>query len=261
MNRFLLKYAPLWAPEDGGAAAAAATAAAAAAAAAAPPWHAGIEADTLGFWQNKGYPVDDPKALAGKLTEQYRSLEKHIGAPADRILRLPEKTDDVAGWNGIYSRLGVPAEAKDYDLSTVKHADGTDVDAAFADSLRAGLLKGRVPKDLAPELAKAVIKSLDDKQAADLLVYKTKADAEMAELKKNWGPNYDFNHLKAMEGARKLGLTKEAAEALIGPMGNAGVMEAMRKIGANTSEDAFHGAAGAAAIRRRSPARSRSSTN
>lgn len=234
MNWFLQKYRPVYAPEGDGQQQQQQQQQQA------PLWHAGIEADTIGFWQNKGYAIDEPKALATELTKQYRSLERHVGAPPDRLIRLPEKTDDVAGWNGVFSKLGVPAEAKDYDLTTVKHADGKDVDPALADSLRAALFKGRVPKDAAPEVVKTVIKSLDDKQAADATVRQAKIDAERAELKKNWGPNFDFNHLKAMEGVRKLGISPEGVIALENQIGYAAVMDAMRKIGAGTSEDAFH---------------------
>jgi len=35
---------------------------------AAPAWHNGIESEMLGLWQNKGYNVDDPKALVTELT-------------------------------------------------------------------------------------------------------------------------------------------------------------------------------------------------
>jgi hypothetical protein len=205
----------------------------------APPWHNGIEAETLGFWQNKGLPLENPKDFAAKLTEQYRSLEKHIGVPADRILRLPEKAEDVAGWDGVYQRLGVPKEAKDYDLTGLKFA-GADLDPAFADAMRAALQKGRVPKDAAAEVAKPILKFLEDADSAELTVATAKLDEEKNALKKSWGPNYDYNHLKAMEGARRLGITPEAVASLEKQIGYSAVMEAMRKIGAGTSEDTWH---------------------
>ena len=209
----------------------------------APPptaWHTGVDTDTLGFWQNKGLPLDDPKALASKLTEQYRAAERHIGAPPDRIIRLPEKPDDVAGWNAVHSKLGVPTDAKDYDFSAVKRADGSDVSPALADALRAGLLNARVPKDRAADFVKGVVKGLDDIAAQDVTVATGKLAAEKAELAKDWGANFDFNHLKAMEGARRAGITPEGVKALEGQIGYKAVMEHFRKIGSNMSEDAFH---------------------
>ena len=37
-------------------------------------------------------------------------------------------------------------------------------------------------------------------------------DGSVAKLKADWGPNFDFNHLKAMEGARRLGISREAVD-------------------------------------------------
>jgi hypothetical protein len=139
------------------------------------PWHNGVDPDTLGWWQNKGYDITDPVKFAGGITKQYRELEKNIGVPPDRIIRLPEKPDDLAGWNGVYSRLGVPADAKDYDFTGIKRADNTDVPPALADSLRAAMLAARVPKDRGPDVVKAVIKSLDDDAAAAATVMRPRS--------------------------------------------------------------------------------------
>jgi hypothetical protein len=38
----------------------------------------------LGFWQNKGLPLDEPKEFGLKLTELYGSAEKFIGVPPTR---------------------------------------------------------------------------------------------------------------------------------------------------------------------------------
>lgn len=204
------------------------------------PWHQGIDADTLGFWQNKGLDTADPKVLAAKLTEQYRGLEKHIGAPPERIIRLPDKTDDKAGWDGVWSKLGVPAEAKDYDFAGIKHTDGKDVDAALTDALRAALHTARTPKDRAPDVIKAVVKSLDDRATQEATVLAGKLAEEKATLAKNWGPNAEFNRLKAMEGARRAGVSPEGVAALENQIGYAATMELFRRIGSGTSEDMWH---------------------
>lgn len=206
---------------------------------AADAWHKGIEAETVGFWQNKGLDISDPKALSIKLTEQYRAAEKHIGAPADRILRLPEKADDAAGWSAVHERLGMPKEAKDYDLSGVKFSDGKELEAGFIDSMRAALHGARVPKDAAPTVVTAVVKYMEDANSAAAAINKSKGDAEKATLAKNWGTNFDFNHLKAIEGARRLGISPEGVKLMEGQVGYSAVMEAMRKIGVGTTEATF----------------------
>jgi len=216
-----------------------AAATAAAAAAAATPWHAGVEAETIGFWQNKGLDLSDPKAFATKLTEQYRAAEKFIGVPPDQVLKLPKADAPPEDIKAFRMRLGMPADAKEYDFTSVKSADGQPIPQALADSLRSAAYNAGLPKDAAATVAAAVQKHLDDSRAADTAITAGKIAEEKAKLAASWGVNKDFNHLKAMEGARRLGITPEAVAALEGQIGYAAVMEAMRKIGAGTSEDTF----------------------
>ena len=49
----------------------------------------------------------------------------------------------------------------------------------------------------------------------------------------------DLDRLQMIEGARRLGISPEAVKALEGQIGYDQVMEAMRKIGANTREGDF----------------------
>lgn len=208
----------------------------------APPWHAGIETDTLGWWQNKGYDLSEPKAFATKITQQYRDLEKHLGGPADRLIKLPEKVDDTAGWDAVWQRLGAPKEAKDYDFSTVKHADGNAPEPALIEAIRQAAAAVHAPKDRAAELANAVIKHLDSVQLDRAAAMKVALDAEKAALAKNWpSANFEFNKLKAMEGAQRLGVTAEDVANLEKGIGYARTMEMFRRIGASTTEDTFVG--------------------
>ena len=62
---------------------------------------------------------------------------------------------------------------------------------------------------------------------------------QKARLAASWGTNKEMNHLHAMQGAKRLGITPDAVAALEQQIGYDGVMEAMRKIGAGTTEDTF----------------------
>lgn len=201
------------------------------------PWHAGIDAEILGHWQNKGWKVDDPKEIALNATRQAREAEKHFGVPADQLLKMPKADAKPEDLKAFWGRLGA-ADAKDYDFSTVKF-NGEPLQDALVSTMRDAMAQAYVPKDRAPAIVAAVVKYLEntDKAAADIAT--AKLVEEKAKLDKNWGVNKDFNHLKAMEGARRLGITPEAVKALEGQIGYAAVMEAMRKIGAGTSEDTF----------------------
>jgi hypothetical protein len=100
-------------------------------------------------WQNNGWDKD-PVIAAIEASKSHRELQKFHGVPASQLVKLPKDAADEAGWKAVYSRLGMPAEAKDYDLSGVKRADGTDVDQALADTLRAALHRGRVARTRRP---------------------------------------------------------------------------------------------------------------
>lgn len=206
-------------------------------------WHTGVAPEVLGFWQNKGLPLDDPKTFGTKITELYQNAEKFIGAPPDRIIKLPgtdAKPEEIAAFR---QRLGWPAEAKDYDFSTVKDAAGQPIAAPIADALRAASHEAGVPKDAAAKVAAAVVKALDGVNASQKTIEAGKLAEERVKLEVNWGgkdsATYQLNHLKAMEGARRLGITPEAVKALEGQVGYASVMDAMRKVGMARGEDMF----------------------
>lgn len=244
MTNILQKYRPFYEGEGAGGGGGDA----AAAAAAAKPWHDGVDAETLGHWQNKGWKIDSPKDIAIAATKQAREAEKHFGVPAEQLLKMPKADAKPEEIKAFWNRLGAPTDAKDYDFSGVKGADGNPIAAPLADTLRAAAAAANLPKDAAATVAQAVAKHLDDTRAAETAVTAGKVAAEKAELLKNWGINADFNLLKAMEGARRLGITPEAVKALEGQIGYAAVMESMRKIGVGTSEDTFveRGAGGSA---------------
>lgn len=210
----------------------------------APPpaaWHSGVDAGVVSAWTNKGYDLADPVKTATAMWEQYKNLESHMGVPPERLIRLPKDAADEAGWKSVRQRLGVPAEAKDYDFNGIKFGDGTDLEAGFTDAMRGALHKAGVAKDSAPEVVKAVIKYLDDADASEKTVATSKLAEQKAALAKSWGTKADENMLAAKQGARRLGVTPETVAALENVIGYDAIMEMFRKIGAGTSEDTFVG--------------------
>jgi len=203
------------------------------------PWHTGVDAEILGHWQNKGYSLDDPKNVAIEVTKQARELQKHFGVPADRIIKLPEKPDDEAGWSTVWQRLGAPKDAKEYDFANIKFTDGTELESSFTDTMRATFAKAHVPKETAAEVTKAVIKYLESADTEEAAAKGAALATEKAALAKNWGNKFEFNKLTAQQGAQRLGVTEEEIGKLESVVGYAKVMEMFRRIGAATSEDTF----------------------
>jgi len=203
-----------------------------------PPaaWHTGIDAEFIGHAQNKGWKLDDPKEAFVAATKQARELEKHFGVPADRLVKLPGNDARPEDIRAYHERLGAPKEAKDYDLSAI-------TDAAVADSLRAVAHEKGLTKEAASAVAASVAKALESNRTQQTTLDTAKIADQRLNLEKNWGgkdsATYQFNHLQAMEGARRLGISKEGVAAMEGQIGFDAVMEAMRKIGAHTREDQF----------------------
>lgn len=197
-------------------------------------WHAGIDAEFIGHAQNKGWKLDDPKEAFVAATKQARELEKHFGVPADRLVKLPAadaKPEDVRAF---HQRLGAPADAKDYDFSTVK-----DLAPPIADALRAAAFDRGLSKDAALTVAQSVVKALDGLNATQSAEATAKIDEQRTKLKESWGTSFEYNKLKAMDGARRLGMDPETVASFENLIGYAGIMETLRKIGVGTSEDTF----------------------
>ncbi len=205
----------------------------------ATPWHHGIDAELLGHWQNRGYKLDDPKTVAIEAGKQARELERHFGVPPEQLLKMPKPNASPEDIKAFRQRLGMPADPKEYDFSSVKDAAGNPIPQALADTLRSAAHNAGLPKDAAAAVAAAIQKYNDDAATQAGTVNAGKLAEEKNKLKADWKNNYDFNMLKAMEGARRLGISPEAVVALESQIGYAEVMNAMRKIGTATGEDTF----------------------
>ncbi len=231
----------------------AAAAAAAAASAAAKPWFEGkIDAETVEYFKtNKGFDVSDPAGFAGKLAPLYRNVEKMIGAKPEELVRWPKDAGDGDNWKNVYTRLGVPKEPKDYDLSTVKLKDGKDIEPAFADVLRASLHKANTPKESAAIIAKDIVDFQEGEKAAALAEKTAYVQKQEAELDKMWGTKKPINMVIANEAWSKLaaatGLTAEEGKKgwdAISKSGAADASIALRMlftIGAKMGEAPFIG--------------------
>jgi len=207
------------------------------------PWYGDkIDELTRAFWQNKGIDPADPISVASKLTEMYRNAERHIGAPPEEMLRIPKPNAAEADIRAYWGKIGVPAEAKDYDLSAVKKfADGKELEPAFLDMFRAAAHAARIPKDQVSGMLDKIVKHMDGVDAAEA-AEKTRYVTEQKDaLKTNWGQNYDYNYAIAKRALDDLGKaarltpeqTAQAWDALstVGGIGSAFAMEMLRNIG------------------------------
>lgn len=227
-------------PEAAAAAAAAAASAAAAAAGAAKPWYDGhAEGPFLGHLQTHGWDKLTPAEVALKASQSHYEASKFLGVDPKLLVRLPKDAADQAALQNIRSKLGVPADAKEYDFSTLKFKDGTALDETTTNRLRALAAKSFLTKDQALTAGQEVIEAMDADEAAEATEYETKLAAEKDTLAKNWGSNRNANAVVAKNAAQTLGVSAEAITAMEKTMGYAAVMEMFRNIGVRIGEDKF----------------------
>jgi hypothetical protein len=152
---------------------------------------------------------------------------------------MPKDANDTENWNKLHARLGVPADAKEYDFSAVKFSDGTALDDNFVEVMRQAVKQSGVSKDRAPELVRSVVQFMEKAEQLDTAEYETKLNAERESLKINWGSNTTANMMIAEAAAAKLGVKPEEVGALEKQVGYARVMEMFRNIGVRMGEDKF----------------------
>lgn len=206
------------------------------------PWFQGVEgidAELTGHIQTKGWDKLTPQLAAAAAARSQREAEKLIGAPADKMIRLPNDPKDEAAWKGVWQRLGAPADAKDYDFSTVKLADGKDPDAAIIDFARQQAAALNLPKEAAAKMADAFVKQSETAAKTARAEYDATLIKERAELDKNWGANKEANMFVAKKAAAALGLDQEALVALEKTVGYKKVMDMFLAVGQKIGEDKF----------------------
>lgn len=193
-------------------------------------WTSGLNEEVKGYVTKKGFK--DPAMVL----DSYVQLEKLIGVPKERLLKLPEKADDAAGWNEIHDRLGRPKTAKEYGI---KSEDAAFVDWAQTTFHELGLSKAQGEKLIEKfgGFAKAQQSVSEGAKQAEF----TKQDGS---LKSDWGAAYDQNINVGKRAVAELGIDAPTIDKLEAAMGFAGVMKLFHKLGSQVGESTFHNGSG-----------------
>lgn len=219
----------------------------------AAPWHQGVDATLLEHATKKNWNLTDPKEAFAQAAKAHVYAEKALGVPQDKLLRIPEPTAQPAEHDAFWQRLGVPKEAKEYDLSTVKFKDGAALDDNFADAMRNGLLKARVPKEVAPGLTKTIVDFMENADAEEETILSGNLLREREALTKSWGgPNsdqFEANMFVAENALKKLAdaiempqdQAKAAWDAIskLGGVGAAAATKMLYEMGRRMGEDRY----------------------
>jgi len=190
------------------------------------PWLEGVDAEMIGYAQNKGWT--DPK----QVVEGYRNLEKMRGVPAERLLTLPDAAADQATKDAFYEKLGRPKTAAEYDIKV----EGNDATTAHLKEL---FHKNGVSAEQARNLLAGQIEYEQKAIQAHQDQLRAKIEGEVTALKSEWGQAYDQNMGGAREGAKLLGLDNATIDALGESLGHGKLMKLLHSVAVRSGEDAF----------------------
>ncbi len=207
-----------------------AAAAATPAPAAPTEWTTGLNEDLKGYVQNKGFK--DP----GSVLDSYRNLEKLIGVPKERLLKLPEKMDDANAMNDIYSKLGRPATPDEYKIEAAKGGDDTFAKWAKGTFHELGLSKAQAEKlvNKFGEFSQGTTKQQFEQHQA-------KVQQEELALKREWGGAFDQNVKVSQKAMQKFGLDSDKVDKLEMALGYAETMKLLQSMGSMVGEDSYVG--------------------
>lgn len=194
----------------------------------------GLDPDSLGYVQAKGFK--DIPAVVGS----YRNLEKLHGVPPERILKVPgpdAKPEEIAAYR---ERLGMPKDAKEYKIAKVEGLAEQE-HAAFETFLRSTFHGLGAPANLVEGFSAKWAEFVATSQKAAVQARTEQQAAEEAELKGEQGTNYDKFVNVAKQAADAFGLTQEHVDALEDALGLKTTLTLLNSIGAKLGEAKFAG--------------------
>lgn len=191
-------------------------------------WTTGLNDELKGYAQLKGFK--DPSMLM----EAYRGLEKTIGVPKERIVKLPEGPD-APEWGEVYGKLGRPEKPEDYKIAMPKEG-GSEEFASWAKNTFHKLgLSGTQAEKLSSQWNEFVQASTAKAQEAE----NAKNIQEEQKLRTEWGQNFDREIEKAKRAAAGLGIKGDTFDAFDKILGPIGTLRFFQTIGSKLGEDAF----------------------
>lgn len=205
----------------------------------------GGAADQLA-WMND-FTAEDKTVVAAKgwtkpadIMMGYRNLEKMVGGKslAAPNLAEPERLGEWEGWKA----LGVPDAPEGYEIKRPELAAGLEWDEAFEKQAREWGVMAKVPPHAMQgfvDLFAARMNGMIGQVHAQTADARTRTEAE---LKSEWGKDYDQNVELARQAARHYGkIGDEDLDRLDGILGSKGLMQLFADVGRMNAEASLVG--------------------
>jgi len=191
-------------------------------------WYDNIEdGDLKGYVQNKGWK--DPVELANG----YRNLEKLVG---QEKIPMPKGDDDAEGWSRVFDSLGRPKTAEDYKLPVPEGDPGEFAKVAAGKFHELGLT-AKQAQSLATwynEMGANTVQAQQQQTAQQ-------TEAQVNELKSEWGQAWDENVELGRRAAREYGLDQSTLTKMENAIGTSELLKLMSRIGRGQTEHSFEG--------------------
>lgn len=179
---------------------------------------------------NKGLP--DVQALA----KSAMNAEKMLGKPTDSLIEIP-KDQSPETMRPIWEKLGAGQRPEDYQLPVPEGQDG-----AFAQQAAQWMYEAGVPVPMAQQLAEKWNEYVGGVTAEQSQQIQQRDQAQVDQLKLEWGQNFNANLEIAMRAADEFGIDDTAQEALKQALGPGQAARILLNIGSKlASDDGFVG--------------------
>jgi len=192
----------------------------------APSWTDGLNDDTRGYVETKGFQSNQA------MMDSYRNLEKLVGQQ-DKIIKMPE-AEDAQGLQDVFTKLGRPEKSEEYNLVVPQGGDPALADWAkgiFHEANMTGKQAEVVMGKWNERVAQVNTQSLDAQAVENTL--------QNNNLKSEWGNAHDQNIGIATQAAKAFGLDAQTIDKLEQSMGYAQTMKFMHNIGSKMGEGKF----------------------
>jgi hypothetical protein len=186
---------------------------------------AGLDEVGLGTVQNKGWkgPAD--------VVNSYVHLERLAKGDPNTLLRLPT-TDDPAAWGEVYTKLGRPATAAEYSFKAPEGQDG-----AFAETAKSWFHEAGLSDKAAGKVVEKWNEYAAGLQKQQETAFVQQAQADLNQLKIEWGTAHDANIALAKRAAGVFGLDQPTMDKMERAMGTATLMKFMHNLGSRLGTD------------------------
>jgi hypothetical protein len=212
------------------------------------PWYSTLDPELQAHITAKGFDKDDLATALPKVVKSWSAAEKHIGVPADQLLRLPKDASDPA-YQAAYDRIvgmSAPKEAAEYKFDGIKFSDGTDVAESEQEFVRNIAAKHKLPVAVARDIAQSLVARADEFASEDARTFALTRDANAAVLRQMWGGEFEAKSLGAMRALEAVGFSKAILEhmATLPTEEYVANMNAAYALGGKMGEAQFHAGGG-----------------